>query len=226
MARVKVSKTTKEEFKKNKEIYRSQGIKSSIGLQKHKNQKVRKVKAARSAMRESIREAFKSNEKYSILGYDAEDFIEIYNQIEKYNEKIERSKKTGYISSATGTLKFPLDQSGNISLWRLNFITQKLKISIREIRRRQVTTFYNNIKELYGEKMMEYAKSKLNRFNYGRVEDKLRDHDLLDWLVLYDIEEFNDDAREEYWRSMMEHYNTLLNQIDYIADDLAMEDEK
>ena len=203
--RIKVRQSTKREFKENKEYYREQGIKSSIGLQKYKNELTKIKREQRANERAAIREAFaRDAEKLETIGYTEEDFIEYYNQIVKYNQKIEKSKKSKYISPTTALFNFPIDRrTGKISLSRLSNVIQKINSrSMRDIARVQRRTFFNNIRQVYGPEVEQYARNELSNVPYGHIVDVFRSYDVIDYLVIYDIEAFDDEAQDYYWKPL------------------------
>lgn len=219
--RVKVSNATKREFKKNKEYYKSQGIKSSIGLQKYKNE-LRKIKRVQNKNeREAIKEAYNlESEKFEAIGYSSHDFLDFLKKIQKYNEKIEKSKKSGYISATTPTLNFPINQAtGKINLKRLSRVLEYTQRSIRDIGISQRRTLFNNIKEVYGADIEQYARSRWNKIPLGYIFEKLKEYELIDFLVLYDIKEFDENARDFYWKPLYNKLNELVYAIDDIADE-------
>ena len=86
--RIKVSNATKREFKQNKDYYKKQGIKSSIGLQKYKNV-LRKIKRAQNVTeRNAVKEAYNLEaEKFEAIGYSSQDFLEFLKKSKNITKK-------------------------------------------------------------------------------------------------------------------------------------------
>ena len=114
---VYVSAKTRDEFRKNKEKFKSEGIKSSYSLQKQKNIATKMLKMERETRRNAIREAYKKDEvKFKEIGYSLQFFMEKYNKIEEYNQKIKLAIKQGKILSNTPILSFPINwKTGKIN---------------------------------------------------------------------------------------------------------------
>lgn len=222
--RVKVSKATKREFKQNKEYYQEQGIRSSIALQRQKNLLTTIKRKQRATERSAIKAAYERDADYlQELGYTVKDFIELYNYIQNFNERIEKSKKTKYISPTTATFNFPINKIfKKIELKRLSKVINKIKsTNIRKIARVQRQIFYNNIGKVYGPEVEQYARQMLGSVPYGRIVEVFLEYDIIDYLVMYDITAFDDDAMDFHWTPLKDKLGDVYDAIlDCVGGDL------
>lgn len=211
-----VTAKTKEEFKNNKNDFNLEGIKSAYSLQKQKNIATKALKIEREAKRDAIRKAYgKDASKFSEIGYSVEVFLEAFQKIEDYNQKLEKAMKKGRILKDTPRLSFPIEKdSGRIMIKRLTNQLNKTKVSIREIRKKQYDKFFNNVKLIYGEEIYRIAVKALKNVPINTIY-KIFDEDIyLSPLVYYDISSFDDEGQENFKDDLERHVQHFLDLVE------------
>ena len=211
-----VSAKTKNEFKQNKLSYREEGIKSAYSLQKQKNIATQALKLERAARREEIRTAYeKDAERLQAIGYDVKFFLNQFQKIEDYNQKIRVNIQKGNILANTPLLSFPISlDTGKISLKRLQKELKKLDNSINKIKNNQYKIFFNNVKEVYGEEIAKIAKDALKEVSINKIYNIFNDDINLSYIVNYDIDEFNDSDKALHWGNMSKNLNHFLDLLE------------
>lgn len=215
---VYVSAATKDEFKKNKNDLKSEGIKSAYSLQKQKNIAKKALKLERSARREVIKKAYESDKaRLNTIGYDVNFFLDQFKKIEDYNEKIKKAIKKGKILKDTPLLSFPISiETGKINLKRLQKELKKLDKTINQIQTTQYNLFYKNVREIYGEEIEKISKQALKGVPLNSIYETFNEDLNLSPLVNYDIGEFEQSARASVWgraERMQDHFLELLQEI-------------
>lgn len=213
-----VSAKTKNEFKQNKSSYREEGIKSAYSLQKQKNIATQALKLERAARREEIRLAYeKDAERLQAIGYDVKFFLNQFQRIEDYNQKIRINIQKGNILANTPLLSFPISlDTGKISLKRLQKELKKLDNSINKIKNKQYKIFFNNVKEVYGEEIYKLSVDALKDVPINKIYDTFNDDIYLSYIVNYDIDEFNSNDRLYHWENVSKAQNHFLDLIEEV----------
>ena len=211
-----VSGATREEFKNNKNEFKLEGIKSAYSLQKQKNIATKALKIEREAKREAIRKAYgKDASKFTEIGYSVDVFLDAFQKIEEYNQKLEKAMKKGKILKDTPRLSFPIEkESGRIMIKRLTRQLNKTNVSIQEIRKQQYDKFFENVKLVYGDEIYRITVKSLKNVPINTIY-KIFDEDIyLSPLVYYDISSFDDDGQERFKDELSVHVNHFLDLID------------
>ena len=211
-----VSAATKEDFKNNKNDFKNEGIKSAYSLQKQKNIATKALKIEREAKRDAIRKAYgKDASKFTEIGYSVDDFLEAFQKIDEYNQKLEKAMKKGKILKDTPRLSFPIQKdSGRIMLKRLTSQLNKTKVSIQEIRTMQYNKFFENVKLIYGDDIYRITVKSLKNVPINTIY-KIFDEDIyLSPLVNYDITSFDDDGQERFKDELSVHVIHFLDLIE------------
>lgn len=211
-----VSAATREEFKNNKNEFMLEGIKSSYSLQQQKNIATKTLKIERETKRDLIRKAYvKDVSKFTEIGYSVDDFLDAFQKIEDYNQKLEKAMKKGRILKDTPRLSFPIEKdSGRIMIKRLTNQLNKTKVSIREIRKKQYDKFFDNVKLIYGEEIYRIAVKALKNVPINTIY-KIFDEDIyLSPLVYYDISSFDDDGQERFKDDLERHVQHFLDLVE------------
>lgn len=211
-----VSATTREEFKINKNDFKLEGIKSAYSLQKQKNIATKALKIEREAKREAIRKAYgKDASKFTEIGYSVEVFLDAFQKIEEYNQKLEKAMKKGGILKDTPRLSFPIEKdSGRIMIKRLTNQLNKTKVPIREIRKKQYDKFFNNVKLIYGEEIYRIAVKALKNVPINTIYEIFDEDIYLSPLVYYDISTFDDEGQERFKDDLERHVQHFLDLIE------------
>ena len=211
-----VSAATGEEFKINKNDFKLEGIKSAYSLQQQKNIATKALKIERETKRDLIRKAYvKDVSKFTEIGYSVDDFLDAFQKIEEYNQKLEKAMKKGRILKDTPRLSFPIEKdSGRIMIKRLTNQINKTKVSIREIRKKQYDKFFNNVKLIYGEEIYRITVKALKNVPINTIY-KIFDEDIyLSPLVYYDMTSFDDEGQENFKDDLERHVNHFLDLIE------------
>lgn len=211
-----VSAATREEFKNNKNEFKLEGINSAYSLQKQKNIATKSLKIEREAKRAEIRKAFiKDVSKFTEIGYSVEDFLDAFQKIEEYNQKLEKAMKKGKILKDTPRLSFPIQKdTGRIMVKRLTSQLNKTKVSIQEIRKLQYNKFFENVKLVYGDEIYRITVKSLKNVPINTIY-KIFDEDIyLSPLVYYDISSFDDDGQERFKDDLEKYVNHFLDLIE------------
>lgn len=211
-----VSAATREEFKINKNDFKLEGIKSAYSLQQQKNIATKALKIERETKRDLIRKAYvKDVSKFTEIGYSVDDFLDAFQKIEEYNQKLEKAMKKGRILKDTPRLSFPIEKdSGRIMIKRLTNQINKTKVSIREIRKKQYDKFFNNVKLIYGEEIYRITVKALKNVPINTIY-KIFDEDIyLSPLVYYDMTSFDDEGQENFKDDLERHVNHFLDLIE------------
>lgn len=211
-----VPASTREEFKNNKNEFMFEGIKSAYSLQIQKNIATKALKLERETKRELIRKAYgKDASKFTEIGYSVDAFLDAFQKIEEYNQKLEKAMKKGRILKDTPRLSFPIEKdSGRIIIKRLTNQLNKTKVSIREIRKKQYNKFFENVRLIYGEEIYRIAVKSLKDVPINTIY-KIFDEDIyLSPLVYYDISSFDDDGQERFKDELERHVVHFLDLID------------
>ena len=211
-----VSGSTREEFKNNKNEFKREGINSAYSLQKQKNIATKALKIEREAKRDAIRKAYgKDISKFTEIGYSVDDFLEAFQKIDEYNQKLEKAMKKGRILKDTPRLSFPIQKdTGRIMVKRLTSQLNKTKVSIREIRRQQYNKFFDNVRLIYGEEIYRITVKSLKDVPINTIY-KIFDEDIyLSPLVYYDISSFDDDGQENFKDELSVHVNHFLDLVE------------
>lgn len=213
---VYVSAATKNEFKNNKQEFKEEGIKSAYSLQKQKNIATQARKISRAARRDVIKKAYElDKEKFSAIGYDVKFFLNQFQKIEEYNEKLRLAIKKGKILKDTPLLSFPISRdTGRINLRRLQKELKKLSNSISKIQKHQQFVFYHNVKEVYGKEIADIAQNALDGVPINDIYDTFSNDIHLSPLVNYDIEEFGENDRASLWGSIEKHQAHFLDLLE------------
>lgn len=211
-----VSAATREEFKKNKNEFMLEGINSSYSLQKQKNIATKALKIEREEKREAIRKAYgKDESKFSAIGYSVDDFLDAFQKIDEYNQKLEKAMKKGRILKDTPRLSFPIEKdSGRIMIKRLTNQLNKTKVSIREIRKKQYDKFFHNVKLIYGEEIYRIAVKALKNVPINTIYEIFNEDIYLSPLVYYDISSFDDEGQENFKDDLERHVQHFLDLIE------------
>lgn len=211
-----VSAKTREEFKRNKEQYKSEGIKSSYSLQKQKNLSTKMLKIERETRRQEIREAYNlEKNKFQNMGYDVDYFLKSFQKIEEYNQKINLAIKQGKILSDTPLLSFPISrETGKINLNRLKKEIKKTKTPVKKIQQKQYNVFYHNVEEVYGNEIAALTKEALNEVPVEKIYNFFDNDINLSIIVNYDIDDFNDDGQRSYWEPLARHQSHFLDMVE------------
>lgn len=213
-----VSAATREEFKNNKNEFKVEGIKSAYSLQQQKNIATKALKIEREAKREEIRKAYlKDASKFTEIGYSVDDFLDAFQKIEEYNQKLEKAMKKGRILKDTPRLSFPIQKdTGRIMLKRLTRQLNKTKVSIQEIRRKQYNKFFENVKLVYGDDIYKLTVKALKNVPINTIY-KIFDEDIyLSPLVYYDISSFDDEGQERFKDELEIHVQHFLDLIEEV----------
>lgn len=211
-----VSAATREEFKNNKNEFKLEGINSAYSLQKQKNIATKALKIEREAKREAIRKAYgKDASKFTEIGYSVDDFLEAFQKIDEYNQKLEKAMKKGKILKDTPKLSFPIEKdSGRIMIKRLTRQLNKTKVSIQEIRRKQYDKFFDNVKLVYGDDIYRITVKSLKNVPINTIYEIFDEDIYLSPLVYYDISSFDDDGQEKFKDEIEKHVQHFLDLID------------
>lgn len=221
---VYVSAKTKQEFKKNKEQFKQEGIRSAYSLQKHKNI-ISKMEAIEKAeRRQVVVEAYKLEErKFKAQGYSLESFLEDFETIEKQNKKIKQAIKKGKILKDSATLSFPISRdTGKINIKRLNKMLSKAKLKISEIATEQRTVIFNNIDYLWGQKAVDEIKEMLAHVDTTDIYSYFANDEWFNMLVRYDVDNFTTDNKKVYWDNLKAGYNKFRE----LCEDLSKRSDK
>ena len=211
-----VSGATKEDFKNNKNDFKHEGIKSAYSLQKQKNIATKALKIEREAKREEIRKAYiKDVSKFTEIGYSVDDFLDAFQKIDEYNQKLEKAMKKGKILKDTPRLSFPIQKdTGRIMVKRLTSQLNKTKVSIQEIRKKQYDKFFENVKLVYGEEIYRITVKSLKNVPINTIY-KIFDEDIyLSPLVYYDISSFDDEGQQRFKDDLENHVNHFLDLVE------------
>ena len=211
-----VSAATREEFKNNKNEFKLEGINSAYSLQKQKNIATKALKIEREAKRELIRKAYgKDASKFTEIGYSVDVFLDAFQKIEEYNQKLEKAMKKGKILKDTPRLSFPIEkETGRIMVKRLTSQLNKTKFSIQEIRKMQYNKFFENVKLVYGEDIYRIAVKSLKNVPINTIY-KIFDEDIyLSPLVYYDISSFDDVGQENFKDELEKHTQHFLDLVE------------
>lgn len=211
-----VSANTREEFKKNKEQYKAEGIKSSYSLQKQKNIATKALKIERETRRQGIRDAYNlEKDKFQNMGYNLDYFLKSFQKIEEYNQKINLAIKQGKILKDTPLLSFPISiETGKINLNRLKKSIKKTKISVKKIQQKQYNVFYNNVEEVYGIEIAKITREALREVPVEEIYNHFDNDINLSIIVNYDIDDFTDEAQKSYWEPLTKHQSHFLDMVE------------
>ena len=211
-----VSGATREEFKNNKNEFKLEGINSAYSLQQQKNIATKALKIEREAKRAEIRKAYiKDVSKFTEIGYSVDDFLDAFQKIEEYNQKLEKAMKKGKILKDTPRLSFPIQKdTGRIMVKRLTSQLNKTKVSIQEIRRMQYNKFFENVKIVYGDEIYRITVKSLKNVPINTIYDIFNEDIYLSPLVYYDISSFDDDGQERFKDELEKHVNYFLDLIE------------
>lgn len=221
---VYVSATTKKEFKKNKEQYKIDGIKSAYSLQKHKNILSKMEALEKADRRQDVIDAYNLEaKKFKAQGQTLESFLEDFETLERQNKKIKQAIKKGKILKDTATLSFPISKdTGKINIKRLNRMLKKAEAKISEIADEQRSVIFKNIDWLWGEKGKNDIKEILEDVDTNDIYSYFSDDDHFNFIVRYDVDNFTDDNQELWWSPMKAGYNTFKE----LCEDLASRGKK
>ena len=211
-----VSAATREEFKNNKNDFKLEGIKSAYSLQQQKNIATKALKIEREAKREAIRKAYiKDVSKFTEIGYSVDDFLEAFQKIEEYNQKLEKAMKKGRILKDTPRLSFPIQKdTGRIMVKRLTSQLNKTKVSIQEIRSKQYNKFFENVKLVYGDEIYRITVKSLKNVPINTIYEIFNEDIYLSPLVYYDISSFDDEGQENFKDELSSHVNHFIDLVD------------
>lgn len=214
---VYVSAKTKQEFKKNKEQYKAEGIKSAYSLQKQKNIATKTLKLERDSRRAEIKEAYQKEEDiYKEMGIELKDLYKEFNRMEEYNQKIKRAIKQGKLLEDTPLLSFPINRiTGKINRQRLQKELAKMKQTMSDIEKKQREKIFNNIKYIFGESVANDVKNKLNGVSTKEIFEQFDRDDDLCVIAIYDERNFEDDTelKDTVFDSRLEYKLDNLYQI-------------
>lgn len=224
---VYVSAKTKQEFKKDKEQFKKEGIKSAYSLQKKKNliaRNKRNMNAIIDAMekedrRQEVIDAYKLEErKFKARGYTLESFLEDFETIESHNKKIKKAIKKKQLLKDTGLLSFPISKdTGKINIKRLNKILSKTKIKVTEIANNQREVFFTNVKYLYGEEKVNEIRKILENVKTVDIYKYFENDDKFNIIVIYDVDNFTDSNKVTFWDHLKNGYNEFLKDCKFLA---------
>ena len=211
-----VSAATREEFKNNKNDFKLEGIKSAYSLQQQKNIATKALKIEREAKRALIRKAYSKDEsKFAEIGYSVDDFLEAFQKIEEYNQKLEKAMKKGKILKDTPRLSFPIQKdTGRIMVKRLTSQLNKTKVSIQEIRSKQYNKFFENVKLVYGDEIYRITVKSLKNVPINTIYEIFNEDIYLSPLVYYDISSFDDEGQENFKDELSSHVNHFIDLVD------------
>lgn len=216
---VYVSAKTKQEFKKNKESYKSEGIYSAYSLQKHKNI-LSKIEAIEKAERKkAVVDAYNlESRRFEAMGYSLSSFLEDFEKIEKQNKKIKLAIKTGKILKDSALLSFPISQdTGKINISRLNKMLDKTKLKVSDIADEQRTVIFNNIEWLWGEKARNDISEILKNVTTNDIYYFFRNDDWFNLIVMYDVDNFSVGNQYVYWDNLRPGYNIFKEECEELA---------
>ena len=208
-----ISAATKKEFYKNKELFKSEGIKSPYSLQIEKDTSARIARAQAMTERKAIREAYRLEPKrFEEVNLSEKELQQINKSIRDYNKQIDKAIRQGKLVRDTPKMSFPINQkTGKINLDRLAKEVKKLNKSINSIVIIQRDKFYNNVYEVYGYTIYEYAKETLKDVSNGDIYDEFEYDDFLSVLVRYDIRDFDDEAIERFWKPLVRYQDHFID---------------
>lgn len=217
---VRVTSATKREFYSNKEFYKNQGIKSAQKLQEQKNIQSKIKKAETQTRQAAIKAAFElERDKFEEKGYTLKDFLDIDKYFQKRNKAIQKAIKKGKILD-TGIYEIPINAKGEINVKRLNFLLKKAKRKISTIQKLQKSYIINNIYEIFGnDENYTYFAKLVNKISVQQLTDML-DAVGLDFFFRYDIEDFEDEAKDAFWDGYKEQTHAFRRLIVMMADEL------
>lgn len=215
---VYISATTKKEFYKNKELFKSEGIKSPYRLQIEKDTTARIARAQAMTERKAIREAYKLEPKrFDEVNLTEKELQQINKAMREYNKQIDKAIKQGKIVRDTPKMSFPINiKTGKINLDRLAKEVKKLDKSIKSIVDAQRYMFYNNVYEVYGYSIYEFTKETLKDVPNQTIYDELEFDDFLSLLVRYDIRDFSDEGIERFWKPLeryQDHFVEIVQEL-------------
>lgn len=217
---VRVTSATKREFYTHKEFYKNQGIKSAQKLQEQKNIQTKIKKAETKTRQAAIKAAFElERDKFEEKGYTLKDFLDIDKYFQKRNKAIQKAVKKGKILE-TGKYEIPINAKGEINVKRLNFLLKKAKRKISTIQKLQKSYIINNVYEIFGDdENYNYFAKLANKVSVQQLTDIL-DEVGLDFFFRYDIEDFEDEAREAFWNGYKEQTHAFHRLIVLMAEEL------
>ena len=215
---VYISASTKKEFYKNKELFKSEGIKSPYSLQIEKDTSARIARAQAMTERKAIREAYKLEPKrFEEVNLTEKELQQINKAIRDYNKQIDKAIQQGKLVRDTPKMSFPINQkTGKINLDRLAKEVKKLDKTIKSIVDAQRYMFYNNVYEVYGYSIYEFTKETLKDVSNRAIYDEFEFDDFLSVLVRYDIRDFSDEAIERFWKPLeryQEHFIDIVKEL-------------
>lgn len=216
---VRVTAATKREFYSNKEFYKNQGIKSAQKLQEQKNLQSKIKKAETKTRQAAIKAAFElERDKFEEKGYTLKDFLDIDKYFQKRNKAIQKAVKKGKILD-TGRYEIPINAKGEINVKRLNYLLKKAKRKISTIQKLQKSYIINNIYELYGnDEYYPYFTKLVNKVSVQQLCEMLETVGL-EFFYQYDIEDFEDEARDAFWSGYKELKHAFHRLIVLMADE-------
>ena len=216
---VRVTAVTKREFYSNKEFYKNQGIKSAQKLQEQKNLQSKIKKAETKTRQAAIKAAFElERDKFEEKGYTLKDFLDIDKYFQKRNKAIQKAVKKGKILD-TGRYEIPINAKGEINVKRLNYLLKKAKRKISTIQKLQKSYIINNIYELYGnDEYYPYFTKLVNKVSVQQLCEMLETVGL-EFFYQYDIEDFEDEARDAFWSGYKELKHAFHRLIVLMADE-------
>lgn len=215
---VYISATTKREFFKNKDFYKSEGIKSPYSLQIEKDTSARIARAQAMTERKAIAEAYKlETKRFEEVNLTEKELQQINKAIRNYNREIDKAIKQGKITRDTPKMSFPINRkTGKINLDRLAKEVKKLGKPIKSIVDSQRNMFYNNVYEVYGQSIYELTKEMLKDVPNQLIYDEFEFDDFLSVIVRYDMRDFSDDAIERFWRPLeryQDHFIDIVKEL-------------
>lgn len=217
---VYVSAKTKLEFKKDKEQFKKEGIRSAYSLQKQKNILSKMEAIEKAERRQAVIEAYNLEaKKFKAQGYNIDKFLDAFEQIEKQNKKLKQAIKKGKLLKDTATLSFPISRdTGKINIKRLNKMLEKTKMKISEIANEQRVVFFNNVKYLWGDKAVEEIRELLVDVDTNDIYSYFANDDWFNLIVLYDVDNFTDDNKNIYWSPLKAGYNMFREHCEDLAE--------
>lgn len=215
---VYISASTKKEFYKNKDFYKSEGIKSAYSLQIEKDTSARIARAQALTERKAIKEAYNLEPKrFEEVNITEKELQQINKAIREYNKQIDKAIRQGKITRDTPKMSFPINQkTGKINLDRLAKEVKKLDKDIKSIVDAQRYMFYNNVYEVYGYSIYEFTQETLKDVSNRDIYDEFEFDDFLSILVRYDIRDFSDEGIERFWKPLsryQEHFIDIVKEL-------------
>lgn len=197
---VYVSASTKKQFKKNIEQYRSEGIRSAYALQIQKDiDKRAKLRANAGISRSelaSLKEYYNASSKFREIGYDFVSLKNFFKRIKKSAKAIEREVKKGNLPYNTPMPYLPVNNNV-INVDRLAKMLVSTKKPVSQRVEDAYTAFDHNIIALFSPADANELIRLAHMVPAGRLYREFEDEANMNVLVIYDYETFDVDDRPD-----------------------------